>query len=236
MNAECCLGHAQTECSGDAFLQHFLRSILVEQHVAAQEVAGVEIAQNQVGVGHGRIGTTLAIAGRSGNSAGTVRTDLDQAHLVDARDAAAAGANLDHVERGHLERDTAAFLEAAQACDFEVGRDGRFALVDQAGLGGRASHVEAQDVFRIGQPAYQRRGLHATGRTGLHQANRVFEGGAVVGRATVGLHQVQILADAHALEPVNQAGGVLAEQGLHVGIADRRGGALVLTNLGHDLA
>src|SRR5947208_3285429 len=70
----------------------------VERHSAAEEVAGVQVAQDQVGVGDGWLRPTKAIARRARVRPGRVRADLEQAQGIHARDGAATGANLDHLD------------------------------------------------------------------------------------------------------------------------------------------
>ena len=73
----------------------------VELHVAAEEVAGVEHAEREIGVGDGRLRAAAAVACRAGIGARRFGSDLQQAELVDARQAAAARADLHEVDRGH---------------------------------------------------------------------------------------------------------------------------------------
>ena len=100
----------------------------VELHVAAQEVAGIEQAEGQVGVGHRGLATAAAVARGSGVGAGGLRSDLQQAELVDARQAAAPGADLDEVDRGHRDGEPRALLEPVDAGHLERVGDLRFAV------------------------------------------------------------------------------------------------------------
>ena len=76
----------------------------VELHAPAEEEAGIVVAEHEVGVGDRRLGAAEAVAGGPGIGAGRVRADLQQADLVDGRDRAAAGADLDHVDHRRLDR------------------------------------------------------------------------------------------------------------------------------------
>src|SRR4051812_42518399 len=51
------------------------RRLVVELHAAAGDAAGAEAAEDQVGVGDGDLGAAAAIADRSGEAAGALRTD-----------------------------------------------------------------------------------------------------------------------------------------------------------------
>ena len=114
----------------------------VEWHFTAEEVIWVEVTQDQIGIGHRRFAAAKAVAGRSGVGAGAIWSDLEQAELVDARNAAAASADLDHLDDRHLHRQTAASLEAVDARHLELRGDHRLPLIDDADFGGRAAHVE----------------------------------------------------------------------------------------------
>ena len=92
----------------------------VEGHVAAEEVVGVEDAEQQIGVGDRRLGAALAVAGRARVGAGRLRPDLQQAEVVDPGERAAAGADLDQVDRRHGDREARALLEAVDAGDLEA--------------------------------------------------------------------------------------------------------------------
>ena len=78
----------------------------VERHVAAEERVGVEQAEHDVGVGDGRFGAAAPVRGGAGLGAGRLGTDLQQAELIGAGERAAAGADLDEVDRRHRARET----------------------------------------------------------------------------------------------------------------------------------
>ena len=112
----------------------------VERHLAAEEAVGAEPAEHQVGVGHGRLRAAAAVAGRAGHRAGALRADAQRA-VLDARDRAAAGADLENVHHGDLHRQ-----RLVVAADQRLRGGQRLALVDDAGLGGGAAHVEGDGV------------------------------------------------------------------------------------------
>ena len=64
-------------------------------------------------------GAAAAVARRAGVGAGRLGPDLQQTELVDAGQAAAAGADLDEVDRRHRDREARALLEAVDAGDLE---------------------------------------------------------------------------------------------------------------------
>ena len=81
---------------------------------------------------------------RTGLGARAPRPDLEEADLVHPGDAAAAGADLDQLDRRDADRQAAALHEALLARRLEaVGRQ-RLAFVDERELGRGAAHVEGQ--------------------------------------------------------------------------------------------
>ena len=80
---------------------------------------GIEQTEREVGVGDRGLGAAAAVARRSGIGAGRLGPDLQQAELVDAGQAAAAGADLDQVDRRHRHREPGALLEPVDASDLE---------------------------------------------------------------------------------------------------------------------
>src|SRR5437763_1529513 len=82
--AACFLSIAdKTEHIHSIFADHPARSHLVERHAAAQEVAAVEAAQHDIGVGHGGARAAQAISRRSRHGASRTRSNLEGAGLVD---------------------------------------------------------------------------------------------------------------------------------------------------------
>src|ERR671934_1580600 len=77
---------------------------------------------------------------------GAARTDLEQSDLVDAGDRAAAGADLDELDRRNPDRQPAALHESFLACRLERVRRERLAAVHERQLRGRPAHVEGQQV------------------------------------------------------------------------------------------
>src|SRR6266849_2314202 len=122
------------------------RGRAIEPHAPAQEELGVEVAEQQIGVGHRGLAAAQVVAGGAGVGARAVGADLEEPHAVDARDRAAAGADLDHLDHRHADRPPRALLEAVGARHLELAPDERHAVVDDARLGGRAAHVERQKL------------------------------------------------------------------------------------------
>ena len=147
----------EPERLGDAVADRRLGRRPVERHRAAEEEAGVEIAEHEVGVGQRRPGAAAAVAGRTRIGAGAARADAQQAAIVDLGDAAAAGADLDHVDDGDADRQAAALAELVHARDFHAVALDRRAAAHERALGGGAAHVEGEQVGQVERCGRDRR-------------------------------------------------------------------------------
>ncbi len=117
----------------------------VETHGAAVEVVRIDVAEDDVGIGQRRLLPAASIADRARIGASALRPDLDQPH-VSAREAAAAGADLEQFERRHVDRQSAAFA-ITHLVDLEAGRDRRIRAVDGPELRRGPAHVEGEDMI-----------------------------------------------------------------------------------------
>ena len=145
----------EAERRADRLVDGDARLVGRELDRAAGEVAGIDAAQHDVGIGHGGLGAAAAVARRAGLGAGALRADIDARQRIDRGDRAAAGADLDHLDHRDAQRQAAALEEAVLPRDLEGARMLRLAVVDQADLGGGAAHVEATGPCRgrTGAPA-----------------------------------------------------------------------------------
>ena len=186
--------HAQLV--GDLLLDRPPRAVDIQLHAPAEEVGRVKIAEDQIGVGHRRLGSAAPVADRPWIRPGRVRPDLEQPERIHARDRAAAGADLDHLDHRDLDGQPGAFLEAIDSIDLELMGDQRAALVDHTEFGRRAAHVERQQVGVASGLAIGGRRQRARRRAGLEQAHRVAHGGVHGGNAAAGEHEEEIAAEA----------------------------------------
>src|SRR5205809_518715 len=84
------LDEAEAEPRGDR-LQARPRAVLIEPQPTAEEVAGIEIAEHEIGVGHRRLRAAAPVARGTGLGSGRDRPNADRAaHVVDPDDRAAA--------------------------------------------------------------------------------------------------------------------------------------------------
>ena len=92
-----------------------------------------------VGVGDGGLVIAKSVGCRAGMRAGALGADAKRTQFIDPRKAAAAGADLNHVDHRSLQRITV--LESAHIIErIET----HHAVLHQSGLGRGAAHVEGE--------------------------------------------------------------------------------------------
>ena len=203
----------------------------VELHLAAEKVIRAEAAEHDVGVGDGRLGAAAAVADRAGIGAGALRADLQGADFVDPGDAAAAGADFDDVDHRHHDR-----MAAGVAADVIAWRHGRLAVADQAGLGGRAAHVEGDDVAdsRASSPISAEAMMPPTGPDSIIATGRLIAtSGAITPPFDCMIDSSPREAD--AFEARLQVAHIAADVRADIGVHHRRRDALVLAVFAQDL-
>ena len=225
--------HGKAQGSGDVLLDALGGGNRVERHGAAVEILRIEIAEHQIGVGDGRTPAACAIAHGSRVGAGALGADRDQAH-VGTRDGAAAGPDLQQLHRRDVEGQPAALL-VLDGVDLEGGDDRRLAVVDGAELGGGAAHVEGHDVVEAFVPADDGTHQDTRRRTRFDDADWIVAGQLGGHQPAVRLHDEQIGREAARLQGTLQLTEIVPDEGLDVGVGDRRRGALVFAEFGRHL-
>ena len=142
---------------------------------------------------------------------------------LDPRDAAAAGANLLDVDHGDLQRQAGGVTADHRAAGHQ-----HVAIVDDAGLGGGAAHVERDGVGEPDAIAQRLGGDDAGGGTGFQHAHagalRLLDIEQPAGR----LHDQEIAREARDAEMVAHLGEITPHPRAHIGIGGGRRGALEL--------
>ena len=199
----------------------------IEPPVAAEEIVRIEIAEDEVGVGHGCVGAALAVAGRPRHRAGAFRPDMQDAAGIDPRDRAAAGADA---------RDVEAVQRDAVAADLAVHDQRRRAVHHQADVGRGAAHVERDQVFGPDQA----RGIDAAGdpagRSRQHGAGREPPGLGDRRDAAMRLDDQRRPLIAGLAEPGFEPRQIARQHRADIGVDDRRRDPLELLDLRQDLA
>src|SRR6185369_17056978 len=112
----------QAERRADAREDRVFRFLNIQLKCSAGESHRVNATQYDIGVSDGGLVAAAAVAGRARLRAGAGRADLDALHFVQARDRAAASADLDHFSHRDAHRQAAALEVAPDACDLELAR------------------------------------------------------------------------------------------------------------------
>ena len=92
--------------------QRPLGARLVQRELAPQQGDGIQEAEDEIGIGDGRLGTAAGVTHRPRARARAVRPDAHAAALVDVDDAATAGADFSDVDGGCLQCIAAALQQA----------------------------------------------------------------------------------------------------------------------------
>ena len=198
---------------------------LVERHPAAEEVARVEPAEEEVRVGHGRLRSAAPVAGRARIGAGALRPDAQAARL-EPGERAAAGADRVDVDERH---------QHGQALELGLGRDGRLAVDDEAEVERRAAHVDAEQVAPAGRAGERRAADRPADRPREQRLDRLAARASRGRDAAVRLHHVERARDVELAELALERAEVALDPRRDVGVQHRGRGALVLAPLAGDL-
>ena len=197
----------------------------VERHFAAEETVGAETAEHQIGVGDGRLVAAEPVAGRPGRRARALRPDA-QAAVIDARDRAAAGADLENIHHGDLHRQ-----RLVVAADQRLRGGQRLALVDDAGLRGGAAHVEGDGVVDAERMAERLRADDAGGRARFEHADALVLRLRRVVEPAGRLHDQERAVEALAAHMLVDLADIAAHLRPDIGVGDHRRAALELAIL-----
>ena len=217
--------------SGSRDLLHRLaRRRDIELQLAAEETVGVEPPQHQIGVGHGRLGAAIAIAGGAGRRARALRADRQAVLRIEPGDRAAAGADLDDVDHRRLDRKS---LHIAAGVVDRVDREA--AVLDQRALGGGAAHVEGDDVLEPERLGIGAGADAAADRPGFDQADRLPAGALDREQPAVRAHHVERAGKALACEVALKPPDIGRDLRADIGVGGDRRGALVFVPFAREL-
>ena len=232
MNAVGGLHVGQVEGRGNIVGDGAAGQLGVYGEVAGEQVLGVQVAEQHVGIGDGGVLAAKLVAGRAWERAGTLWADAERAAAVHGGDAAAARANLCQVYGGDAEDVAAAAQQAMSdadaAADLVLRSLQHLAVLDDGRLGGGASHVESHQVGHTETATEVERAYHASSRAGLDAVDGTLHGDARGGEAAVGLHHGEGHGDSHVLKALGEKGQVALHDGTDVAVDYGGAGALVL--------
>ena len=118
---------------------------VVDRQIAGEQGAAVEVAQQQIAVGHRWLRTAAPVAAGSGHGPRAIRANAKSAGAVHPGDRAAAGRNLRKVDHRHPDWMAGAVhgaIAARLAADLIFRRRLVLSVANQARLGRGATHVE----------------------------------------------------------------------------------------------
>jgi hypothetical protein len=180
--------------------------------------------ENEIGVGHRRLGAASAIGRRPGIGSGTTRADAKSAGSINIGDRAAAGA--DRVDIDHRRQHRV-------AADPRVagGSLGKTPVDDDADIGRGAADIEGDQAIASRQPTAPGAPKNAGSRSREQRQHRGLRDGCRCGDAAIGAHHVQIGGEAFVAEAARQPRHVVAQARPDEGVEQSRGKALELAEL-----
>ena len=168
----------EAERLGDA-RQRALRGRLSSRMRPPRKKAGIVVAEHQVGVGDGRLRAAHAVAGGPGSEPGesgpTLSRPTSSMAAIDPPPAPISIMSMTGALMGRPEARLKRWTRPASS----IGGDLDAAVLDQAGLRGRAAHVERDHVLLAGERAEQGGGEAAAG--GPDSSRRIGNARAVSG-------------------------------------------------------
>ena len=217
---------AVAQRNGDFFAHGLLCRRQVEFEFAAHKRTIANPAQDQVGIGHRRLGATSAKGHRARLRARTAGAHGQLAVHIDRGNGATARTHLHDVKHRRFER------KAALIAAHIVNRLYVVASVHhQRTLGGGAAHVKSNDVVATHGLGIRRRTDTPSNRTGFHQGHRLLHRALHRQHAAVGAHHVEFAFKALAPQPLLKALQIAAHARPDIGVRLGGGGAFVLIPL-----
>ena len=203
---------------GDVFPDCLGGGVGMQRHAAVEETLRRQIAQHQIGIGHGGRRAAEAVAGRPGIGAGAVRPHM-QARAVAPGDGAAAGADGGDIYHGQAQ---------LVLVEHGLARVRPLSAGNERHLEGGAAHVGGDGVGNAQLARQVRRAHHARRRAGLdgHDRHRLRNGRD----ATIGMHDQRLGLQPAIGQRCLQATQIVARDFAHIGVEQGRGAALVFTD------
>ena len=155
---------------------------------------------------------------------------MQPAALVEPCDAPSAGANFDNIQDRDADREP--FVIAA---DKIIRRKTRLAAANDAGLGGRPTHVECDRSFEVKHLAKRHRPDDPAGGPRFHKLDTLAPRHFDIRETAVGLHNHQAACETFAPQAPLEVAQVVIHLGADVGVRRHRRGALVFPVLPREL-
>ena len=187
--------------------ERFYRQVLVERDAATGKAVRIDHPDQQAGVGHRGLGTTLAIAGWPRIRPGATRTDQQFARLADRHEAATASADARYLDRQRI--DDEVMLE------FERGVDERLAVADEADVARRPADVGAEQIGGVDQLAEMGAADGAGGGTGKDDLERPLHRRFGIEQLGGAIGVVEAALEAHLAQAAVKLAGIVAVDVAH---------------------
>ena len=198
----------ETKRIGNALLDRLVAPLLVEDDFAAEEVVGVEIAEDDVAVGERRRIDAALFETHADARAGAVRSELDTLrNRVKADIGARAGTHRVDIDQRQLEHETR---------HVGLGLGGELAAGDETEVEGRSADIGANDIADTEFRTQIARTYHAADRAGNEGAGEFT--GFRRDRAAMRGHDAQLELTAEILRAVGNLLELTARRFCRIGL------------------
>ena len=221
------VGDVDPERPGDLARDGRFGAGAVERHFAAGKPVRIDQPHQQIDIGQGGPVAAEPVTGRARSRTHALRPHLDPADIVDAHDAAAAGADRVHVEHGDRE---------GEHVDLARGRRFRHRAANQAGVERGAADIHGDEVAVAGLSAEPGRPHHGARGSGQHGQRRVAHDDVGRGDAAARLEDIERAGDAAIRQPARQPGDIGPQHRRHIGGEHGGRGSRKLAKLAQDFA
>ena len=199
----------------------------VERTRAAHEGGGIEIAEHDIGVRHGRGRAAIAVAGRPRHRARAFRADAQRAAAIDAGNRSAAGGDARNIEAA--QRDALSGQHA-------VGGKRCLPFRDQRDIRAGAAHVERHEIGNAEEIGAAPAAGNAARRTRQHRARGKPRGLLHRRHAAMRQHDEQAALEAGLNEALLQIGQIAPHHRLDISVHDGGRDALIFLDLRQHVA
>lgn len=227
------LVHVQAQSVAD-LLYRRLGRLHVQLHLSAQKL-GRQVSDDEVGVGHGRLRPSLAVAGGPRVSAGRLRPHPKRpSHLRHVGDRAAPGAHRANVHARHLDRDDLAGKPPAVG-NLRLPLDRHLPVLAESDVRGGPTHVEGEDVLVACAAGDVECPGDASGWAGEYAVDRVLRRYLSSHETGIRTEQIELPGHSDLFHGRLEVANIGLHSRPHIGVEAGSEGALVLAELGENV-
>ena len=203
-----------------------VRPVGIKLHRPAEERLRPDRATHHMCVRDRRFHAAASIACRPRIRPGTARPDAQHAAIVDPHQAAATRPDRNNVEHRRSYR---------QPVDLGFSRNRWFAILHQTDVGGRAAHVERDQIAAARSSCLTDRANDTRGRSAEQRGDRVAAHCRGGQSPTIRLHHAEVPSEPVFTKPGLEAIEIAVDDRLHIGRQQRRAGAFELPEFARNL-